>query len=440
MAVSSSNDGYVPLTSRLLNPNDSLMVDGSKSRWRRVVENAQKITRDNVGLLLVTLSQLLLSGVNVAVKMLNGIDPPIGTLEFIVVRMAITYLCSVGYMVFAGINHPFLGPKGVRLLLVFRGFSGFFGLFGTYFCLKYLSLSDVTVLSFLAPFFTGISGAIFLKEKYNYREALAGLSSLVGVVLIARPTFIFGHLGEESNLSAVSDGVPLSGVLQTVVTPQERLTAVGVALIGVLGSTGAYTSLCAIGKRAHALHALASFSMQSVIVGSIGMIVMRTPLVIPTQLSWGALLAVIGFLGFFAQVALTMGLQRETAGRGTIAIYTQIIFASFAERIFFHTTSQVLSVLGTIIILSSALYVAITKRNRKQACNTSDDDISLEEGLLSGSNDDKDVFKSAAPADSEGHSSSQSILESDYDSAVEIASPTPSCSDSQEVILQNPTA
>ncbi|KAK0187175.1 drug/metabolite transporter superfamily [Armillaria mellea] len=353
--VASSNDDYVLLS----NSSDDVTVVESKSRWRRVVEGTQKITRDNAGLLLVTLSQFLLSGVNVAVKELNGIDPPVGTFELIVVRMSITYVCSVGYMLYAGVNDPFLGPKGVRLLLVFRGFSGFFGLFGTYFCLQYLSLSDATVLSFLAPFCTGISGAIFLKEKYNYREALAGLSSLVGVVLIARPTFIFGRLGEESSLDLVSDGVPLSDKLQTVIKPQERLMAVGVALIGVLGSTGAYTSLCAIGKRAHPLHALASFSAQSVIVGSIGMIVMRAPLVIPTQLSWGALLAVIGFLGFFAQVALTMGLQRETAGRGTIAIYTQIIFASIAERIFFHSTPHVLSVLGTLVILFSALYVAV---------------------------------------------------------------------------------
>ncbi|KAK0447407.1 uncharacterized protein EV420DRAFT_1568641 [Desarmillaria tabescens] len=431
MTTSSSNDGYILLNG----PRDSLAVDYPKSRWCRVVEKAQKITRDNLGLLLVTLSQLLLSGVNVAVKTLNGIDPPVGTFELIVVRMAITYLCSVGYMISAGVNDPFLGPKGVRLLLVFRGFSGFFGLFGTYFCLKYLSLSDVTVLSFLAPFCTGISGAIFLKEKYNYREALAGLSSLVGVVLIARPTFIFGHLGEDSDLGPISEGVPLSEELQTVVTSHERLIAVGVALIGVLGSTGAYTSLCAIGKRAHPLHALASFSAQSVIVGSIGMILMRAPVVIPTRLSWGALLAVIGFLGFFAQVALTMGLQRETAGRGTIAIYTQIIFASFAERIFFHSTPQVLSVLGTIIILSSALYVAVTKRKCKQVCHTSNDDIALEEGLLSGSNDDKDTLESAVPVDLKRQSSSEGT---NYESAEELTSPTASGSDSQEVINQKP--
>lgn len=52
--------------------------------------------------------------------------------------------------------------------------SRFFGLFGVYYSLQYLSLSDATVLTFLGPLFTGIAGAIFLKEKFTLKEGLAG--------------------------------------------------------------------------------------------------------------------------------------------------------------------------------------------------------------------------------------------------------------------------
>jgi hypothetical protein len=38
------------------------------------------------------------------------------------------------------------------------------------------------------------------------------------------------------------------------------------------------------------------------------------------------MLIMIGIFGFFAQILLTMGLQRETAGRGTMAVYTQVRF------------------------------------------------------------------------------------------------------------------
>lgn len=58
---------------------------------------------------------------------------------------------------------------------------------------------------------------------------LRAVCSLVGVVLIARPTFIFGAAA-----LPVDGGV---GVERG--TPAERLGAVGVALIGVLGATGA---------------------------------------------------------------------------------------------------------------------------------------------------------------------------------------------------------
>lgn len=53
-------------------------------------------------------------------------------------------------------------------------FNSFVGLSGTYFSLQYLSLSDVTVLAFLVPMCTALSGSFFLKEIFTRREALAG--------------------------------------------------------------------------------------------------------------------------------------------------------------------------------------------------------------------------------------------------------------------------
>ena len=52
--------------------------------------------------------------------------------------------------------------------------SSFVGVFGIYYSLKYLSLSDAIVLTFLAPTCTAISGAIFLGERFKLREAMAG--------------------------------------------------------------------------------------------------------------------------------------------------------------------------------------------------------------------------------------------------------------------------
>ncbi|XP_006457167.1 hypothetical protein AGABI2DRAFT_154525 [Agaricus bisporus var. bisporus H97] len=319
---------------------------------------SSSVYQRNVGLLLVVASQMFFSLMNVAVKKLNGIDPPVSALELIVVRMVITLICSITYMLSTGVPDPFLGPKGVRLLLVFRGFTGFFGLIGIYYSLQYLSLSDATVLTFLAPLCTAAAGALCLGEKFARREAFAGILSLVGVLLIARPPFLFG--GSNDNITEASQ---IGETTADSVTPNQRLIAVGVAMLGVLGSTGAYTSLRAIGKRAHPLHSLVSFSTYCVVVAAIGMLVTKSQFIVPNRLVWLAMLVMIGLFGFAAQILLTMGLARETASRGSLAIYTQIVFATILERIFFHVVPSVLSVVGTLTIITCAMYVAVSNQS-----------------------------------------------------------------------------
>jgi drug/metabolite transporter (DMT)-like permease len=116
---------------------------------------------------------------------------------------------------------------------------------GSYTSLQYLSLSDATVLGFLAPSVTGVLAALFLKEPYTWKEATAGLVSLGGTVLVAQPAFLFGGMVQD----------------EYGVTPEERLMAVGIALMGVLGASGAYVTIRQIGKRAHALHGVQYFCM-----------------------------------------------------------------------------------------------------------------------------------------------------------------------------------
>ncbi|KAF9011686.1 drug/metabolite transporter superfamily [Hymenopellis radicata] len=298
----------------------------------------------NVGLFLVAAAQFFFSIVDLSVQKLHGIDPPVTTLQLILVRMTITYILSILYMISMDIPHPFAGPPGVRGLLVFRGCSGFVGVSGLYYSLKYLTLSEATVISFLTPFMVAIAGAVFLKERLYGTQLAAGAVSLCGVILIARPEFLFGGL----------DDLP-------PVDANDRLVAVAAGIISCVGATGAYTTIRAIGSRAHALHSLTSFAGQSVLASAIGMILGGSAFVIPTDPVWLALFGVIGVFAFTAQFLLTMGLQRETAGRGTTAIYTQVVFATILENVFFEYTPSPWSVAGIVMIVTAALYVAVSK-------------------------------------------------------------------------------
>jgi len=171
--------------------------------------------------------------------------------------------------------------------------------------------------------------------------------SFFGVVLISRPQLLFGN----------PKGVPYK-----VVTPNQRMLSVVAGLLGVLGTIFTFITLRAIGKRAHAFHSMMFYSWNCVLASTIGMAIFRISPVIPTDVLWFAMLFLICMFGLITQILLVMGLQRETASRGSLAIYTSVIFAVVFELAVFHTTPSTLSIAGTVLITGSAIYTSLTKK------------------------------------------------------------------------------
>ncbi|KAF8590381.1 hypothetical protein K439DRAFT_1627884 [Ramaria rubella] len=355
-----------------------------QSRGRRLESYLRRLFYDNVGLLLIGLSQFFGSCMGASVQILNRLDRPIPPAEILLVRQSITWLLTYLYMRHQDVPNSLLGPPEVRYLLVIRGISGFCGVFGLYYSLQYLSLPDATVLTFLSPFFISFAGTFFLGESFSRRNFFAGLFSLVGVVLIARPTALFGHLATTG--SDAKDSAERG-------TSQQRLLAVAVSMVGVFGASGAYVSLRAIGKRAHLLHSMNYFALFSIIISVILMIIERTKPVVPDHWKYIVLLLSVSVFGFLTQSLLIFGLRKETASRGSLAIYIQIVYASMLERILFHVTPSMLSLFGTVIILGSALYVGLTKEKcqgrpvNRHGRTISEDDDDLGELGISGSNE-----------------------------------------------------
>ncbi|XP_077206408.1 solute carrier family 35 member G1-like isoform X6 [Paroedura picta] len=86
----------------------------------------------------------------------------------------------------------FLGPKSKRVFLFFRGLFGSSAMILLYYAFQVMPLADATVITFSSPVFTSLLAWIFLKEKYSPWDLLFTLFAITGVVLIARPPFLFG--------------------------------------------------------------------------------------------------------------------------------------------------------------------------------------------------------------------------------------------------------
>ena len=257
--------------------------------------------------------------------------------------------------------------------------------------LAYLDLSDAIVITFLAPIVATFACSLipYLNESFTKTEFFASIFSLFGVVLIARPASLFSRdpANTPNDPSTVhSPPTPRSLPAREIptATPHQRLIAVLVALLGVLGVATAFTTIRWIGPRAHALIVMLYFAVASCIVS------LASSLLIPsiggliwphTLLQWGLLLGV-GISGFGTQYFLTLGLQIEKAGRATNMVYTQMLFALAWELIVWGTTPGWESLAGSGCILGSVIWVGMKKAERSDIAKVSA--VDEEVGLMSG--------------------------------------------------------
>lgn len=169
--------------------------------------------------------------------------------------------------------------------------------------LLYLPLADATVITFLAPGLTCWVCSKLLKEPFTRIEMIGTFVSMIGVVFIARPTSLFDAFGvsDSTPSSDPSGGVePADAGNYDDVTPRQRLMAVGLALLGVVGTVIAFTTIRWIGKRAHPLISVNYFAAWCTLVSLVMMAVLPgIGFLLPADLKeWGYLifLGVCGFI------------------------------------------------------------------------------------------------------------------------------------------------
>lgn len=383
----------------------------------------------NKGLCYMLLAQVFGTLMNVTTRLLEiegnkgkGLHP----FQILFARMSITCVLATSYMWYKRTPYFPFGMPEVRWLLVARGFGGFFGVFGMYYSLLYLPLADATVITFLAPGLACFACSILIKEPFTRVEQIAGLIALVGVALIAKPTTLFAALGSGQSPPASGNGDAVPSANGTApagaadassydnVTPSQRLSAVGIALIGVLGAATAYTTIRWIGKRAHPLLSVNYFATWCTLVS----LVMQFALpgvgfLLPADLKEWGYLFFLGTCGFIMvglpvlrhnaqmlmrpqQFLLAAGLAYEKSSRATNITYTQMLFALSFDKLVFGHTPDLMSIAGSTLILGSALYIAtmadagktgskeLTQGSTGMATPGRDDDIESGQGLMSG--------------------------------------------------------
>jgi hypothetical protein len=90
------------------------------------------------------------------------------------------------------------------------------------------------------------------------------------------------------------------------------------------------------------------------------------------------------------QFLLAAGLQYEKSSRATNMVYMQMLFALAFDKLVWGTTPGALSIIGSSLILGSAIYVAMNKEGPKKKVESRERGDGYEErGLMSPALDER---------------------------------------------------
>jgi drug/metabolite transporter (DMT)-like permease len=221
-----------------------------------------------------------------------------------------------------------------RWILVTRGVLGFGALSCFYFALTRLPLAEATVLHFTNPLWTALFAALLLGERVSPRVLGSILVSLAGVVLVARPSALFGAAAEPINALGL-----------------------GAVLLGAMLASLAYVAVREASKTEHPLVIVFFFPLVAV-PATLPFI---SSFVWPRGWEWPLLLGV-GVSTLLGQIYLTRGLSLIPAARAVTIGYTQILFVTLWGMLFFGEFLDVWSATGSLLVVAGTLAVAVRGR------------------------------------------------------------------------------
>ncbi|MGB5813442.1 MAG: DMT family transporter [Polyangiales bacterium] len=246
------------------------------------------------------------------------------TMQLVLARVVVTLIMSWWALRRLGIV-----PWGNnRKLLLARGLVGFAGLSCYFYAITHLPLADATVIQFCNPMVAALVAAFALHEALRPVDLLATLFSMVGVVLVAQPTFLF------------ATGASLDPV------------AVTVGVLGAIFSGISYVIIRRLGATEHHLVVVFYFPL---ITGPASLPILAIEgLVMPTPWEWLLLLG-IGVTAQLGQIEITKGYKLEAAGRASSVTYLQIVLAYTWGILFFQEYPNLWSLVGAVLVIVGVL-------------------------------------------------------------------------------------
>ena len=312
-----------------------MTADTGECEVKTVPENTQKIsiTQRILGISLIFACSILATTQGAILKYIKAI--PTGEAVMFTAFHALTF-----FAVIVNFYGTPLRSFSFKKFVFMRCSLGGLGFLLKVWSFHNLPFGDATALIFTTPFFAGIIARFYLKEKYTIGHVIATICGFVGIVLIAKPTFLFKTSVETSDAPWWYVLVPLG-------------TA---AFMG-----WAYVCSRIAGKAVSPITISFYLAVCQLTGGVVYQTASKTEFVSASCFEERALLLVCGMLSVAIYLCLNKGLAIEKSATATLIRNCDTVMAYLVQIFIFKADVDVMCLTGAALIITGTASITLTK-------------------------------------------------------------------------------
>lgn len=291
--------------------------------------NEKKKSDYSIGILMIVASAFCFALMNLFIRLAGNVP----TMQKCFFRNFFALLVAMGTLIKT--KTAFRWKKGNLKYLTARSVAGCLGMVCNFYAIDRMAISDASILNKLSPFFAIIFSIFILKEIPNMVEWVSVLLAFSGAVFVVKPSFGF-------------DMVPaLAGI------------------IGGLGAGMAYSFVRKLGLRGeNSMIIVAFFSGFTSLMLLPNLLLNYQPM---TLQQW-CFLILTGVAAAGGQIFITKAYSKAPAKEISVYDFSIVIFTAVLGFIFLNQTPDLLSVIGYVIIIGTAImkwYLTVKKSQNR---------------------------------------------------------------------------
>ena len=286
------------------------------------------------GMAMIATAGVLLLSTTTLAKYLKHI--PTG--EFLFLRFSLSLTFVLPTLCFL---QPTIDMKGKFKLIFARCMLGSVNALCKFWAVIKLEYGNAIALAACAPVFAAFFSRVLWKEKINLCTIVALGLGLSGMVLIAKPEFIFGSGDSDSRKE---------------IGPFALVPIFGSMCLGL-----GFSLLRKVGDKPHILIVPLWQAICLIPCSLVFQLGKRDPVVLPECFFERFLFCLIGFITMIALFLLNRGIAIEKSGPGSLMRNVDMIFAYVIQVILFDEPLDLLSLLGGGLIICSTFTIAADK-------------------------------------------------------------------------------